>query len=915
MRKRSPRHSTWRAFILVAGISAAVPSPVHAEESNILFNRDVRPILSNNCWSCHGPDTTVRKAKLRLDRREAATRKVIIPGKAQESLLIQRIFANDPEEVMPPAEHRKKLTTTQKNILRDWINQGAKWQDHWAWIAPRRAAGVPTGKDAIDFFIRRKLQEQGLQPSGEANSNTLIRRLSLDLLGLPPSSGEVSAFVKNNSPDKVDRLVDRLLGSPAFGERMAVYWLDLVRYADTNGYHADIEWSVSPYRDYIINAFNNNMPFDRFTREQIAGDLITGATMDQKVAAGFNRLNMKSTEFGIQDKEYLAKYAADRVRTTTTTWLGVTLGCAECHDHKFDPFTIRDFYSFAAFFADIKGLGYYPSAQKKGWGETIKATNPESTRRIIELEEILQGQPEGVLLADSRKTGQVWQYVLKEPAEGWQQVAFDASAWKKGSGGFGSKGTPNSSIRTQWTTSGIWLRKTFKVDRVPDRATLNIQHDEDATVYLNGQKAAHLAGFSTGSPNYATHALNTGLLKQGDNLIAIRCSQTGGGQFIDAGIISGNGEKEKIEQEIARLSKNTRTMLATVSVQPRTMRVLPRGNWMDESGQIVKPSAPRFLGGEEATSRTALASWIAARDNPLTARVFVNRLWKLFFGTGLSRILDDIGSQGEWPSHPELIDWLAVEFMESGWDIKHIVKLIVTSRTYLQSSLQNAKLKELDPKNRFLARQSRFRLDAEFIRDNALAVSGLLVRQVGGPSVKPYQPSGYWENLNFPRRTYSADKGSSQYRRGLYTHWQRQFLHPSLLAFDAPSREECTADRPRSNTPLGALVLLNDPTHVEAARALAQDILADGKLKDNRSRIKSLVMRVLSRPALDEEITVLSSLLEKHRKEFADDPDSAHRLAAIGQHPLPQNVSRPELAPWISVTRSLLNLHETITRN
>ncbi|MCP4846637.1 MAG: DUF1553 domain-containing protein [Verrucomicrobiaceae bacterium] len=356
-------------------------------------------------------------------------------------------------------------------------------------------------------------------------------------------------------------------------------------------------------------------------------------------------------------------------------------------------------------------------------------------------------------------------------------------------------------------------------------------------------------------------------------------------------------------------------MLATVSVQPRTMRVLPRGNWMDESGQIVKPSAPRFLGGEEATSRTALASWIAARDNPLTARVFVNRLWKLFFGTGLSRILDDIGSQGEWPSHPELIDWLAVEFMESGWDIKHIVKLIVTSRTYLQSSLQNAKLKELDPKNRFLARQSRFRLDAEFIRDNALAVSGLLVRQVGGPSVKPYQPSGYWENLNFPRRTYSADKGSSQYRRGLYTHWQRQFLHPSLLAFDAPSREECTADRPRSNTPLGALVLLNDPTHVEAARALAQDILADGKLKDNRSRIKSLVMRVLSRPALDEEITVLSSLLEKHRKEFADDPDSAHRLAAIGQHPLPQNVSRPELAPWISVTRSLLNLHETITRN
>ena len=356
-------------------------------------------------------------------------------------------------------------------------------------------------------------------------------------------------------------------------------------------------------------------------------------------------------------------------------------------------------------------------------------------------------------------------------------------------------------------------------------------------------------------------------------------------------------------------------MLATVSVQPRMVKILPRGDWMDESGKIVKPAAPRFLGGKNATGRMALAEWITAPDNPLTARVFVNRLWKLFFGTGLSRVLDDIGSQGEWPSHPELLDWLAVEFVESGWDIKHIVKLIVTSRTYLQSSADNKQLRLMDPKNRLLARQSRFRLDAEFIRDNALAVSGLLFHQVGGPSVKPYQPAGYWENLNFPRRTYASDQGNAQYRRGIYTHWQRQFLHPALLAFDAPSREECTADRPRSNTPLGALVLLNDPTHVEAARALAQNTLSANKTKDNRTRISSMIMQVLSRPALDQEITVLSSLLKKHREEFANDPGSANRLVAIGQHPVPANINRQELAAWISVARALLNLHETITRN
>ncbi len=882
---------------------------VNAEDA-ILFNRDVRPILSDNCWACHGPDANKRKAKLRLDQRESAVKEVIVPGDPESSPMVERIFSDDPEEVMPPADHRKKLTAAQKETLRKWIAQGAKWQDHWGWIPPVRK------KDAnIDGFIKRKLAANGLDFSSEADKYTLIRRLSFDVRGLPPSVEEVKAFVADASPDAFAKLVDAFLDSPAFGERMAVYWLDLVRYADSNGYHADLEWSVSPYRDYVINAFNANMPFDQFTIEQIAGDLLPNATVSQRVAAGYNRLNMKSTEFGIQDKEYLAKYAADRVRTTSTAWLGVTLGCSECHDHKFDPFTARDFYSFAAFFADIKGLGYYPDAQRKGWGETMEVPDPAKAKRLTELEQKLASMKSTDVLPDSRKAGQPWIYTTEKPADGWEKPEFDHGGWKAGEGGFGSKGTPNSAIRTEWKTGDIWLRRNFRIEEIPSHLTLRVQHDEDATVFLNGTEVASFKGHSTESPEYATQSIDPKALKTGENVIAIRCHQTSGGQFIDAGLVADGEGRAALEKEIAELRKSTRKMLATVSVKPRTMRILPRGNWMDDSGEVVGPATPEFLGGKKANSRLQLADWITARENPLTARVFVNRLWKMFFGTGLSRVLDDIGSQGEWPSHPELLDWLAVEFVESGWNVKHVVRLMLTSRTYRQSSLENDRLRELDPQNRLLARQSRFRLDAEFIRDNALAVSGLLVREIGGPSVKPYQPGGYWDNLFFPKRNYNADKGSKQYRRGLYTHWQRQFLHPALLAFDAPSREECTADRPRSNTPLAALVLLNDPTQVEAARLLAESIAADSTRKDDDARLRAMIFRVLTRPAGDAEVAVLLDLLNKHREDFAANREDANRLASVGQHPVSEKINQPDLAPWISVARALLNLHETITRN
>ena len=756
-------------IILVLFDSFSIDSLGRPENSEpINFNRDVRPILSDNCWSCHGPDKGNRKAKLRLDISDHSKSGVIIPGNALESTMIERILSNDADEVMPPIDHRKKLTVEEKEILTNWINQGAKWEDHWAWISPSRSKDLKT-KDAIDSILEKKLNEENLNFSETAPRHVLIRRLSYDLRGLPPSTEEVKDFEKGSLDEAIARLSEKFLASQAYGERMAVNWLDLVRYADTNGYHADIEWKVSPYRDYIIDAFNGNKPFDQFTIEQIAGDLLPEASMEQKVAAGYNRLNMKSTEFGIQDAEYLAKYAADRVRTTATTWLGVTVGCAECHDHKFDPFTIKDFYSFAAFFADIKGVGYYPSAQKVGWGETIKVLDKKTRIEVSKLE---------------------------------------------------------TEVKTK-------------------------QSEED---------------------------------------------------------------QKLINQKIEGLKKQSREMLATVSVKPRMTRVLPRGDWMDQTGEIVNPALPTFLSDQKVTTRKDLAQWIVSRQNPLTARVYVNRLWKMFFGTGISNVLDDIGSQGEWPSHPELLDWLAIEFMESGWDIKHMVKLIVNSKAYRQSSYENEKLRTIDPENRLIARQSSFRIDAEFIRDNALSVSGLLVNKIGGPSVKPYQPSGYWENLNFPRRTYKADSGQNQYRRGLYTHWQRQFLHPALIAFDAPSREECTANRPRSNTPLAALVMLNDPTQVESARGLAQKILANQSLIDDKSKIQAMVMQVLSRQALDDEITALKSLLEKHKTEFSNNPNAAKELVSVGNLNPPENMKPESLAPWISVGRALLNLHETITR-
>jgi hypothetical protein len=677
---------------------------------------------------------------------------------------------------------------------------------------------------------------------------------------LPPTPEEVDAFINDPAPDAYERLVERLLASPHYGERMALPWLDVVRYADSIGYHSDNSRNVWPYRDYVIKAFNENKPFDQFTIEQLAGDLLPDATLEQRIASCFNRLLLTTEEGGAQAKDYEARMLADRVRAVSTVWLGQTFGCCQCHDHKFDPMTMRDFYSLGAFFADISEpiIGSEPGTL---------VTTPEQAAELAKRK---------AAAAELKAQFDASSQELVAAEEAWEQVVLAEVEYAK------RRKRLAKSDKDQAKTPSVAGDGSLKPPPKEILAIIGVKAG-DRTAEQQAQVTAH---FKNDLPELA------GL----------------------------RAKKEAAEKAAAEYESSLpRCLMSSALPAPRTVRILPRGNWMDESGAVVQPALPHFLPHGEAPNdrrltRLDLAQWIVARENPLTARVFVNRLWKQFFGIGLSKTLDDLGSQGEWPTQPELLDWLAVEFMESGWDVKHLVRGIVTSKTYRQVSTASPEMLARDPENRWLARQSRFRLDAELVRDNALAVSGLLVGKIGGPSVKPYQPDGYWENLNFPPRNYEADKGPNQYRRGLYTWWQRTFLHPSLLAFDAPTREECAADRARSNIPQQALVLLNDPTYVEAARALAARIIAEGG-GDPAAKVRWAWRQTLDRLPRDEELATAASLYEKHRAELAGDPAAAKELLKIGQAPLPERVDPVELAAWTSVARLVLNLHETIVRN
>ncbi len=788
-------------------------------EEEFDFNRDIRPILSNKCISCHGPDEEHRGADLRLDREESAKEDrggyaAIVPGKIESSEMLARILAEDPAERMPPLEAEKGLTPEEIETLRNWIATGADWSEHWAYVPPQRAEPPAVEDEAwsaswIDRFLLARMKRANVQPAAEADRVTLLRRLSFDLTGLPPEPEWAEAFLNEQTPiaEAVEQLVETLLDSPRFGERMAMFWLDLVRYADTVGYHGDQDHNISPYRDWVIQAFNENMPFDEFTRAQLAGDLLPEKNIDTLIASGYNRLLQTTHEGGLQPKEYLAIYAADRVRNVSAVWLGATMGCAQCHTHKYDPYTIEDFYSMVAFFADLDEAQHF-----KVGGNSLPTNRP----------------PEIYVLA---------------------------------------------------------------------------RHEREEFRELSGQ----------------LERLRGELEEMLSGKIPYR-------EALDKELIH-------VQERLGELTKRRRKTMVSAAIEPREIRVLPRGNWLDDSGPVVEPAIPQFMGmlspaEEQRATRLDLANWLVDADQGsglLTARVLANRMWALMFGNGLAD-LEDFGGQGTPPTHPQLLDRLAWELVDSGWDMQHLLKTMALSRAYRLDSVPTQEQLERDPENRLLARQNRFRLPAEMVRDNALAIGGLLKEQLGGPSARPYQPDGYYRHLNFPTRKYVADSDSSQWRRGVYVHWQRQFLHPMLKAFDAPNREECTARRSPSNTPLAALALLNDPSFNEAARGFAQRILTEqpnspkeqeqGPISDEMDQRLLFAWRTaLHREPDAQEREVLSRTLAEQRAYYQKHPQAAQELLSIGMWPLPEKHDPQELAAWTQVARVLLNLNETITRN
>jgi hypothetical protein len=1034
------------SHVLVLALAASGPADVLASDpalpASVQFNRDMRPIMANTCFKCHGPDMKANKADLRLDLPDKAkaarkdktgrTFTPIVPGKPEASEVWRRISSADALQVMPPPDSLHLLSEHDKQVMKRWIEQGAVYEEHWAYIAPKKAALPAAGAGArneIDHFILKELAERGIAASPEADPRTLVRRLSLDLLGLPPTPEETERFLADTQPGAYERLVDRMLASPHYGERMAVGWLDLARFADTVGFHGDQLYNNFPYRDYVIDAFNRNEPYDQFTREQLAGDLLPDATDRDRVASGFNRLNMVTREGGAQPKEYIAKYAADRVRTVSTTWLGSTMGCCECHDHKYDPFKARDFYALGAFFADVKQYGVYenyaytPEPELKGFNNDspfppeIEVDSPylrsrkarlvgESEARIERVSREILGDP--AVAASAREWAARVAPELTREGTGWVTYPIQEVKSKDDKDEHPVSALPDGQVELNGhgATFAVFPAAgplaTVRLQVLPDpghEGRTNVLHDpfsltfelyilhlgdkeprvlqmadaypdQRTREYFNGQILTSILLGWRSVPELVKVAQSTTyvlespvVLRDGDKLVmGVLSNNVGRVRFSVSPlgvrapgtrpvpeVLEALAAKEPTEaqlgllaaeyflgtasprradfiqaaydvREIAACRDGKAFSTVTVATTPRVARILPRGDWQNESGAVVLPSEPGFLlkakpaEGAPRQTRLDLANWIMSRDNPLTARTFVNRLWRQFLGTGLSAFVDDIGTQGEYPSHPELLDWLAVDFMDKGWDVKAMVRLIVTSATYRQSSTYRPELLDLDPNNRLLARQAPRRLEAEFVRDNALAAAGLINLDMGGPSVYPYQPDGYYAALQFPDREYVADSDERQYRRGVYIHWQRTFLQPMLANFDAPSREECVAARNVSSTPQQALTLLNDPTFVEAARGLAEEALASRADGDFAGGLNEAFRRLLSRSPSERERQSLQQFYDGQLAYYRSKPDEAARVMRVGNHVTSLPVDPPTLAAWTSVARVLLNLNETIVR-
>jgi hypothetical protein len=1028
----------------------------------VQYNRDIRPILSENCFACHGPDVNKRAADLRLDVRDVALEKgAIVPGQPDASSLLQRIFSTDPSDVMPPPESHKALTPQQKELLKTWIAEGAEYQGHWAFLAPVKpelpqVRNPNWVRNPIDRFILAELERRGLEPSPEADLRSLIRRVCLDLTGLPPTPQEIDRVLSDPSPERYENYVDELLSRQEWGEHRGRYWLDYARYADTHGIHFDNYREMWSYREWVIKAFNRNLPFDQFTIEQLAGDLLPNATLDQRIASGFHRCNITTNEGGVIEEEYRVLYARDRVETTGQVWLGLTVGCAVCHDHKFDPISQREFYQFSAFFNNTT---------QRVMDGNIKDTPPivpvplEADReRYFALDGLIAQAQQDVdarrvqarpgfeaFLADAAKRDELlWQTLPAQDAlethvplrsgdlksmafvhagqyrevplerdpvlapgqisdTAWQVApdlapalpvgdferdqAFSISLWVKpandNQGGslvarmneqeahrgwdiWMDNGTVGTHIVSRWPENGI---------RVVSRARLTASRWQHVTVSYDGSgKAEGVKIFIDGAEqtkNVTHNALSETIRTSVPFRIGRRhaTAPTTDAKLQDIRIyrrvltaeeVQGIGaiprrqyligKRERNAEEVEELyqwflgaydadhqrlvahrdalanekkdilQRGTVAHVMNEQAEAPKAYILMRGEYDKRAGEVL-PDTPKILPSmkpEFPKNRLGLAQWLLQENHPLTTRVNVNRFWQEIFGTGLVASSGDFGTTGLLPTHPELLDYLAVSFREDGWNIKNLFRLMVTSATYRQSASVLQEKLALDPTNKFLARGPRFRMDAEMIRDHALAASGLLVSKIGGPSVKPYQPSGVWEAVAMPEsntRYYVQDSGEGLYRRSLYTFLKRAAPPPNMEVFNATAREVCTIKRERTNTPLQALTTLNDVQFVEAARILAEKTLVQfPDANDPVARMQAIALQLMGRPFRGEELGVVQASLNELLAGFRSNVDAAKELLAVGATRSSDPLDPAELAAWTMTVNMLMNLDEVLTK-
>jgi hypothetical protein len=1006
----------------------------------ISFNKQIRPILADRCFACHGPDSAQRVSDMRLDQQETIFRELpsgefpVVRGKPTESELIHRIVSTDAEQKMPPADSGKTLNAEEIELIKQWISEGADWNKHWAYEAPQHSPlPRPIKKwqqnNPIDLFIQARLKKQRLRPENSADKETLIRRLTLDLTGLPATLEEVDQFLKDDSPEAYEHVVDRLLKSPRYGEHLARSWLDAARYADTHGLHLDNERSMWPYRDWVIKAFNDNMPFDKFTIEQLAGDLLPTPSLNNRVATGFNRCNVTTSEGGSIDEEYYMRYAVDRVETTATVWMGLTAGCAVCHDHKFDPLSQKEFYQLFSYFFSLTeramdGNALLPPPVVKVPTESQTANQTRITSEIKQQAELVQK-----ILADAKytdsfsgddypafeKSDRIWfddtlpagakpagnpgpwafvegpdhpvysgknsstrtgngliqhyftgatdpfviaendilfAYVYLDPDNPPEtvQLQFNDGTWEHRAHwgadkahGAGRNNVSNKSLGSL-PELGKWVRLEVPAATVGLKpgAKLNgwaftqfggtVHWDQAGAMgalQLSPQQKESYAIWEYFLKTVSTAALPDPIKK----LVAVGADQRNAAQTkqimtyylenvnpVTMALLAPPKQKQaELKKELDAIEKAIpSTLVMEDRKEPRVAHILERGEYT-EKREAVESAVPAWLGEspvDAPQNRMGLAQWLVSPTHPLTARVTVNRYWQHYFGTGLVKTSEDFGVQGERPSHPELLDWLALSFIESGWDVKQFQKLIVMSSTYQQSSRVTPPKHALDPENRLVSHGPRFRLDAEVIRDQVLAVSGLMIPTIGGKSVKPYQPAGLWKPVGFGgsnTSVFKQDTGEKLYRRSMYTFWKRTVPPPTMSIFDAPNRETCQVRRTRTNTPLQALVLMNDVQFVEAARRFAELVVTHGGDQVDQ-RIAYLYRSVLARNPKPNELQLVTQLYNEHLAEFQEQPEAATSLLSAGESDRNESLDQTELAAWTMIVHLIFNLSETVTK-